>query len=229
MHKKSLLIVTVLLLMGIILFAQNDNTKEIEQIYLQNPELMVVREQLNSADYRTKLQALESIQEMVKSGTTNIEIENLLITLGQEGSISKKYSGLTLVNNFPEIRRQACKILGEIGSERAKTALIAILLSESDVTVMAEAAYALGVIGSDEKGEASGAIGWMVQSDDSIAPDNNFAYAAILALEKIAIKNNGLKNMAGYAALINIAQGNYLRLVKEKALEVIKGMAKYNK
>jgi len=166
---------------------------------------------------------------MVKNGTRNIEIENLLITVGEEGSTSKKYAGLTVVNNFPELRRQACKILGEIGSDRARTALITMLLSESDATVKAEAAYALGIIGNDEKGDATGAIGWMIERDDSLTPDNNFAYAAILALERIAIKNNGLKNAAGYTALVTIAQGNYLRTVKDKALEVIKGMGKFNK
>jgi hypothetical protein len=131
--------------------------------------------------------------------------------------------------DYPEVRRLACKVLGELGTDKARGALIAILLAESEAMVKAEAAYALGVIGKDEKGDATGAIGWVIDKEDPINPDNNFAYASVLALEKIASKNKGLKNIAGYTALIRIAQGNYIRTVRDKALGVIKGMGKYNK
>jgi hypothetical protein len=50
-------------------FAQYNNEKEIEEIYLQNPELMIIRERVLSTDYQTKLQALEGIQNMIKNGT----------------------------------------------------------------------------------------------------------------------------------------------------------------
>jgi hypothetical protein len=229
MKLKSIVFLGILSVSGSLLFSQNDNEKSIEEIYLQNPELMVIREQVLSDDLQTELQALEGIDGLIKGGTVNNEIENLLISLGESGSASKKYLGRTLVNNFPEVRRKACTILGQIGTDKAREALITILLSESDDTVRAEAAYALGIIGRDEKGDATGAIAWVIDKEDPVSPDNNFAYAATLAFEKIAEKNHGLKNSAGYAALIKIAQGNYIRTVKDKALEVIKGMKKYSR
>ncbi len=226
MKLKSFII--LIILFSIAAFAQTSE-QEIEQIYLQNPELMIVREQVASSDYQTKLQALETLQNMIKGGSVNNEVLSLVISLGEDGSTSKKYTGLTLVNNYPEVRRRACKILGDIGTDKAREALITILLAESEATVKAEAAYALGTIGNDENGDAAYAISWMIDREDSLNPDNNFAYAAALALEKIAAKNKGFKNNAGYAALIKIAQGNYIRTVKDKALDVIKGMSKYNR
>jgi hypothetical protein len=210
MKLKSIVFLGILSVSGSLLFSQNDNEKSIEEIYLQNPELMVIREQVLSDDLQTELQALEGIDGLIKGGTVNNEIENLLISLGESWSASKKY-------------------LGQIGTDKAREALITILLSESDDTVRAEAAYALGIIGRDEKGDATGAIAWVIDKEDPVSPDNNFAYAATLAFEKIAEKNHGLKNSAGYAALIKIAQGNYIRTVKDKALEVIKGMKKYSR
>jgi hypothetical protein len=229
MNMKIYMAIGFLLSGCALLFAQNSKEQEIEDIYLKNPELMVIREQVYSSDFQTQLQALDQIEGMVKGGTINTEIENLIIVLGDEGSATKKYEGKTVVNNYPEVRRKACALLGQIGTEKARGALITILLSESEAIVKAEAAYALGVIGKDDKGDSVEAIAWVINKEDPIKPDNNFAYAATLAIEKIAEKNNGLKNANGYAALIKIAQGNYIRTVKDKALAVIKGMKKYNR
>jgi HEAT repeat protein len=229
MKIKHVIVFILIIMLNIPLTAQDNNEKEIEEIYLKNPELRVIREEVLSSDFQTKLNALDSIQSMVKQGNVNTEVENLVILLGDEGTASKKYSGNIVINNFPEVRRKACTVLGQIGTAKAKSALIAILMGETEPMVKAEAAYALGIIGSDEKGEAVSAIDWVIEREDSINPDNNFGYAAVLALEKIAEKNGGLKSSTGYSALIKIAQGNYIRTVKDKALQAIREMRKYNK
>lgn len=227
MRIKSILVTAVILIVSLFSYAQTKE-QEVEEIYLKNPELMIIREQVLSSDFRTQLQALDMISDMVEGGNVNNEVENLLIMLGEEGSATKKYMGRTIVNNYPDVRKRACTILGQVGTPKAKEGLITILLSESEPMVKAEAAYALGVIGDDEKGEAAVAIAWVLDKEDPVFPDNNFAYAVILAFEKIAAKNNGLKNSAaGYTALIKIAQGNYIRAVKNKAIETIRGMKKY--
>ena len=229
MKIRHLIVFILIITLYIPVFAQDNKEKEVEEIYLKNPELRVIKEQVLSSDFQTQLVALDSIEGMVKDGIVNTEVENLVVILGTEGMSSIKYSGTIVINDFPEVRRKACTILGKVGTEKSKAALIQILLSEKEAIVKAEAAYALGIIGTDEKGEAVSAIDWVIEREDTVNPDNNFAYAAILALEKIADKNHGLNNSAGYAALIKIAQGNYIRTVKDKALQTIKGMRKYNR
>ena len=61
----------------------------------------------------------------------------------------------------------------------------------------------------------------MLKKGNPQAPDNNFAYAMCLAVEKLASKNGSIKDPAAYQILVKIAGGNYLRTVKAKALQVL--------
>jgi hypothetical protein len=87
--------------------------------------------------------------------------------------------------------------------------------------VLAEAAYALGVIGINENNQVSRSLASVVLSQDAIAPDNNFAFASLLAFEKIAQSNSGINDPLTYEAVIRVAQGSYIRSVRLKALEVL--------
>ena len=62
---------------------------------------------------------------------------------------------------------------------------------------------------------------WPSAKENPQAPDNNFAYAMCLAVEKLSRKAGGLKDPAAYQILVKIAAGNYLRTVKTKALQVL--------
>jgi hypothetical protein len=61
-----------------------------------------------------------------------------------------------------------------------------------------------------------------------VKPDNNFAFASLLAFEKLAKKNNGLQDPTSFQAIVEISQGNYIRAVKEKALQVLDELKKYS-
>ena len=58
-------------------------------------------------------------------------------------------------------------------------------------------------------------------------PDNGFAYASVVAIERIAQQNNGITDPAAFEALIKIAQGSYYRSVRNKALQVLADMKNY--
>ena len=66
----------------------------------------------------------------------------------------------------------------------------------------------------------------MIQRD-IVDPDNNFAYASLLALEKIAVANNGLQDPTAVQAIIRISQGNYIRAVRVKANDLLDKLRQY--
>jgi len=202
----------------------------IEELYLQNVEIRIIKEQAVSEDREMKLLALRYLQEMVDEGritgddTVAIEVLDYLSSEGI-GRITRE-NGLQ-VNNFPDVRRMACSILGQIGGEAAKDTLVDVLMSDNEPMVRSEAVYALGQIGLNENNEVSRAIAWIILQQDAVRPDNNFAFAALLALGKIAEKNNGIKDEEVYRAVLAIASGNYIRDVKYKAREILNELRNY--
>lgn len=228
--KSNSILLTGILLIGctILSFAQDNDEITIEDLYLSNPEVVIIREQSLADDRQTKQEALKGIEQMLENGTATADIEKILIYLGSEGTAIKRYEGRTVTNNFPEIRSKACLLLGKYGGENAVSALINILRHEEETMVMSEAAYALGIIGNDENGKVSRVLAETIELQTVVNPDSNLAYAVILALQKIAEANRGLNDSAGYRALITIAQGNYLKGVKRMAIDTLKGMKKYN-
>ena len=58
-------------------------------------------------------------------------------------------------------------------------------------------------------------------------PDSNFAFAVLLAFEKLAKANDGIESPEAFRAIIRIAQGNYVRDVKKKAVQVLDKLREY--
>jgi len=142
--------------------------------------------------------------------------------LAMEGSGHTVREDGRLVNNFPDVRRRAANMLGRIGTDTARDALIRVLLIDDEPTVKAEAAYALGVMGKNPNNQVIQALAFTYNLEDPSKPDNNFGYALCLAVEKIAQSTpGGIKDPTAYQILVKIAGGNYLRTVKNKALQVL--------
>ena len=196
----------------------------IEELYLQNAEIRLIREQAVTQDRDMKLLALENIQSMLDEGKLSTgapEAHFILEYLAAEGLTRTVREANRLINYYPEVRRRAVNLLGQLGGEQAKESLIGVLITDVEPMVLAEAAYALGTIGVNEDNETSQALAAIVLSQDAVAPDNNFAFASLLAFEKIAETNSGINDPLAFEAIIRIAQGNYIRSVKLKAVEVL--------
>jgi HEAT repeat protein len=194
-------------------------------LFLKSIEFQILREKAASDDLETKLSALDDLEKKIGSGISSADttqIEFVLEYLAMEGSGRISRQNGHQVNDFPEVRRRAANLLGRIGTDEAKDALVRVLLIDDEPIVKAEAAYALGTLGLNPNNEVVQAIEFAYNMEDPTTPDQNFGYAISLAIEKLAQKTpGGIKDPEAYRLLVKIAQGNYLRTVKAKALQVL--------
>jgi len=201
-----------------------------EESYLQaSIELMIIRETARSYTREQKFIALEYIGEAINKGNTNDEIRQTLEFLSREGRASTARENGRIVNNFPDVRRQSAKYLGQIGTEEARKNLIEIIQFENEETVLQEAIKSLGDIGLNPNNETVINISWVMNRYNTLKPDNLMALATIDAFEKIARKNNGLNSPEAVRTLILISEGLYVTPVKERAKQLIAELRTYGK
>ncbi len=197
----------------------------IEELFLKSVEFQILREKAFSDDYDVKMSALDDLEKKVTDGSykaNDQQVEFVLEYLALEGSGHTVREAGRLINDFPDVRRRAANMLGRIGTDQAADALIRVLLIDDEPTVKAEAAYGLGVIGKNPDNQVVKAMAFTYNQEDPSKPDNNFGYALCLAIEKLAQSTpGGIKDPTAYQILVKIAGGNYLRTVKNKALQVL--------
>jgi hypothetical protein len=224
--RFSILIVTSLFAASLAM-GQSSSGKEMtpEEYYIQESiALMIIRETSRSDSMDQKMVALEFIGQAINGGSTNDEFRQTLETLGLEGTAIQARENGRLVNNFPLVRQQAARYLGQIGTEEAKNSLLRICLAENEPMVLQEVVKSLGDIGLNDNEETIATITWIVKRFDVLNPDNLLALSAIEAFEKIAKKNGGIKYPDAIRLLISITEGPYIRPVQDRARQLISGL-----
>ncbi len=210
--------------------------ESIEELYLANPGLQIAYEAARSDDRETKLLAISQISELLDEGVSSedeTKISIILRDLSSQGTTVLIREKGRLINYYPDVRREACRVLASVksvdGKKQAVKVLSEVLRNDDDPIVKAHAAYALGVLGMNENNDAARAISQALEIQDLVAPNDNFAYLSAVALEKISKANNGVSDARSLKILVKIAQGNYNRAVKEKALQVLKELRSHSK
>ncbi|MDR2476332.1 MAG: HEAT repeat domain-containing protein [Treponema sp.] len=227
--RFSILILTALIAVSAVSGQANeDDEMSVEESYLQEAiEMMIIRETSRADGRDQKLIALEYIGNALERGSTNEELRTTLEFLSLEGVQHKTMENGRVVNNYPDVRRQAAKYLGDIGTEEAKTALIKICTTDTEPMVLQEAVKSLGNIGLNNNDETVNAIVWIVNRFNTLNPDNLLALSALDALDKIAKKNRGIKDAGALQLIIKIADGPYVLPVKTRARQVLLDMRQY--
>jgi len=207
----------ILILMAVILLPAVSAQMTVEESYLMDSlEIFIITQTASGFTRDQKVIALQYIGEALDRGNTDDRIRQTLETLSLEGTrIVSRESG-RVVNNFPDIRRQAAKYLGQIGTEEARQSLILICNSEREPMVLMEAITSLGNIGSNP--DNSTVIG-ILQAFRTLGnnPNSLMAIATIDALEKIARANNGLQDN-GIALVSQIANDTrYEGVIRQRA------------
>jgi hypothetical protein len=238
MRKMQVILTTVVIfalcISSVVMAQDNDDEGEgdqtIEELYLQSAEIGLIREQAVTIDRDMKLLALENLERLVDDGKIQQDSADalyLLDYLATEGTTHEVRVNGRLINNYPIVRKEACELLGRVGGETAKESLLTVLRQENEPMVMSEAVYALGKIGLNDDGQVANLLAEQLSNQTVVAPDDNFAFATLLAFEKLAEANNGIRSPAVYSVLVEVAQGNYIDEVQEKALQVMDKLRTY--
>lgn len=207
-------------------FAQEDaetSDATIEELYLsQDIEIQIMRSQALSDDREIKELALRNIRTLIEQGSQNPGLYVILESLASEGVGRQVREAGAVVNNFPNLRREAASLLGEIGGERAKNALVSVMRDDPEPMVLAEAAYALGRIGINDGNEVSDYLVRTLQRENaSETPDNNLAFAIILGLEQLSAATGGLSDPEVIGVLLDTASSPYIVAVRRRAVDAI--------
>jgi len=210
--------------------AGSGSEKTIEQLYLTNTAVQVLREEAMSNDRDSQLLAISQIRNMIDNGKmpgNPAVTADLLSDLAFDGTIRPVIEDNIIINDFPEVRREACTLLGRVGGEDSVAILLRVVATDPEPMVLSEAVYSLGEIGLNPNNEVSQAIADAVLRQDAVKPDNNFAFASLLAFEKLAKKNNGLKDPNAFRAILRISNGSYIPTVRHKAIQVLDELKNY--
>jgi len=209
--------------------AQSNNEMTVEESYLRETiELMIIRETARASTREQKEVALQYIGEAIERGNKNDDIRQTLEFLSREGRRSVAMESGRVVNNFPDIRRQSAKYLGQLGTEEARQTLLQICQYENEPMVLQEAIKSLGDIGVvDDNNDTFIFISWVFDRFDNLNPDNIMAIATIDTFEKIAKKNNGIRSPEAIATLRRISEGHYITPVKERAMQLLSDLRRY--
>lgn len=225
--KRCLVLCAVLIaLCGLPVWAQTTTSagRTVEESYLQESlETMIIREQAYADSKDMKLVALQYIRQAVEEGRMNPEISRALEYLASETTLIQIRSGGVgrIINDYPDVRREACLLLGGFKTVEAKDTLLKVALSDDEPMVIAAAIRSLGKIGMNENDDVTQAIAFIVNRFDILMPDNSLAFESLVALEFLADASGGLKDPAAIRAILRIADGNYITPVKQKAKQLL--------
>jgi hypothetical protein len=201
----------------------------VEQSYLQESvEMMIIREQSRTDSRDMKFVALEYIGDAINRGNKSDEIRAALEFLSLEGVVNIARENGRVVNNFPDVRKQAATYLGQLGTPEARTTLIKMVSVDNEPMVITEAIRCLGTLGSNANEEVIRNISWTVNRFHNLNPDNFMALSAIDAFERIAAANNGLRDRAAMETIIKIAEGPYIRPVQARARALLEELRHYD-
>jgi hypothetical protein len=227
--KRFTLVLLVLLAPALLVMGQSGTGSErsVEESYLQESvEMMIIREQTRADSREMKMIALEYIGDAINRGNTSDDVRQALEYLGLEGVLNRARENGRLVNNYPDVRREAAKYLGQMGTPEAKDALLKMIYVDTEPMVLQEAIKSLADIGNDDNGKTISTIAWILQKFDNLNPDNLMALSAIEAFEKLGAANGGLKDPNAISMIIRIAEGPYIRPVQDRAKQALVNIRK---
>ena len=217
-HKRILVLLIAFLVIPLMVFGQGRELTVEESFLQESIELMIIREQARTDSRDNKMVALEFINDAIQRGNRSDEIRAALEFLSLEGVVNMTRENGRVVNNYPDVRKEAATQLGLLGTPEAQVTLLRMINVDNEPMVITEAIRSLGVIGTNSDEEVTRAIAWTVNRFHFNNPDNFLALSALDAFEKIADANNGiLTDRAAIEVIFRIADGPYIRPVQERA------------
>lgn len=214
--KIAAVSVACILLSGTV-FAQTT----VEDEYLSSIEDAIITELAASVEYDNKLVALQYLEDAINAGRSSPEMVAALRSLAGEGVTTESRTNGRLMNNYPDIRRDACDLLGRVGGEQAKNTLVYIAQNDTEPMVVGAAIHALGEIGINNGDEVVAMIEYIEHKFAALNPTGSLAKEVLDAYAKLAPT---VQDRAAMIESITQIATNYRypTVVRQQALQLLK-------
>jgi hypothetical protein len=176
-----------------------DREISVDEVYEREYRSMVsILRGSKENDRESKLSALKKIDAAIKRGHGFMpEIHEALQILSKEGTQTRISENGRITNKMPDIRMQAARYLGQLGTEDAKKTLIG-MHTDSEPMVLVEVVLALGNLASDDSKDAVDAVVWIGNANKKRRPpDGRLANAVSDTIETFDKKGIPLPSEAG--------------------------------
>lgn len=228
MKIRAISLVLVMLALILPISAQ-ESEQTIEELYLQSAiKTQIIKAEAASPDREMKMIALQDISRMVDDGTAtdNPEIMEVLGDLGGEGVTNVVREQGHVLNDFPDVRREAARVLGKLGTEEAARELNTILLTDPEPMVMSEAILAISTIDVEDKQSRNRSMAAAIYRQTAINKDNNFAYTFLQSVENVATREGGISDPMVFEEVAKIADSRqgYNRVVRDRAFQLLRSL-----
>lgn len=220
--KKIATLLAAATLLSWAAFAEEEEST-VEGEYMSSMEDVVVQELSNSDELENKLMALQFLEEAANNGKVSPDMMVSLDHLAGEGTNTQSRTKGRVSNNFPEVRREACRILGKVGTPEAAKSLNKIVKADNEPMVLAAAINSLGEIGYNDNDETTNTIAFYSDRFETLNPTSSLALEIVNAYEKLAPKTKDKKPIL--SSLQRIAVDYRLaKPVRNRAKEVLNNL-----
>ena len=232
--SKKVLISSVILMISGFVFAQTSQVQKknteteketsVESEYLNDVDSDIIMTLAESDEYDNKLVALQYLSSALDDGNTSDAVIQALDRLAGEGLTTQSRTNGRLSNNFPEIRREACKLMAKVPTEHSKNTLVSIAVADNEPMVIAAAVRALGEIGINNNDETVDAIAFANRRNQVLNPTSSLALEVLNAFEMLADSTENRKSMIDTIARIS-TDYHYVTPVRQKAYKLLKTLS----
>lgn len=232
--NKKILVASALLCASTLVFAQAQTVQKqsgstnketyVENEYLNDIDTEIIMGLAEADDLDSKLVALQYIQEAIDEGNTSAGVIQALDQLAGEGVLSESRTNGRKMNNFPEIRRQACLLMAKVPTEHTKNQLINIMVAEDEPMVLSAAVQTLGNINPENADEVIEAIAFINKRNMVLNPTSSLAFEVIEAFEKLSPNASNHKQMTNTLTQI-YSNYRYNTTVRNKAQKLLKKLS----
>ncbi len=224
--SRKVFVASAMMLLAGFAFAQ-EKESSVESEYLNDVDGDIIMTLAESDEYDNKLVAIQYLQAALDDGNTSDAVIQALDRLAGDGLTTQNRTNGRLMNNFPEIRREACKLMAKVPTEHSKNMLISIAVADNEPMVIAAAVKSLGEIGINENDEAVDAIAFANRRNQVLNPTSSLALEVLNAFEMLADSTENKKTMIDAVARIS-TDYHYVTPVRQKAYKLLKKLSSSN-
>ena len=226
--SRKVFAASALMLLAGFAFAQSEKETSVESEYLNDVDGDIIMTLAESDEYDNKLVALQYLQASLEEGNTSPAVIQALDRLAGEGLTTQSRTNGRLANNFPEIRREACKLMAQVPTEHSKNTLISIAIADNEPMVIAAACKSLVENGINENDESVKAIAFANKRNRILNPTSSLALEVLNAFEMLAESTENKKDIIYEVTQIS-SDYHYVTPVRQKALKLLKSLSGDNK